>query len=66
MIDANNEDGLYLHANTTGQAESLLHRLEQPVKGFGLYVNADNIKFICLKQKEAISTFSGKHQKLED
>ena len=48
------------------QAESLQHRLEQTAGGVGFHVNANKTEYMCLKQEEAISTLSGKQQKLVD
>ena len=46
--------------NTPVQAESLLHRLEQALGSINLYINANKRESMCLKQKGAISTLSGK------
>ena len=42
--------------NTLAQAESQLHSLEKAAEGIGLYVNANKIEYIGLKQKGAIFT----------
>ena len=40
-------DDITLLANTSIQAKSLLHSLEQAADGIGLHVNADKIEYIC-------------------
>ena len=49
--------------NTPIQAKSQLHSLEQAAEGMGLHINT---VFICFKQEGAISTLSGKPQKLNE
>ena len=39
MTDADNANDLAILANTTAQAESRLHCLEQAAEGTGFYVN---------------------------
>ena len=41
ITDVNYADDLVLLENTLAQAKSLLHSLEQAVRGIGLYVNSD-------------------------
>ena len=62
MTDADYADYLLLLANTSAQAKSLPHSLEQA----GLYMNTSKTVFMCFKPKEAISIFSGKLLKLFD
>ena len=59
MTNAGYTDDLVLLTNTSTQAESLLHSPEQVAGCIDLYVNAKKTKFICFKQKGAISTLSG-------
>ena len=66
MKDSDYADNLALLANTPAQAKYLLHNLKQAAKGIGLYVIADKTEPMCFKQEMAISTFSGKLQKLVD
>ena len=40
-------DDIKLLANTSAQAESLLHSLEQAAGGIDLHMNADKTKFMC-------------------
>ena len=66
MTDTDYADDLALLANIPAQAESLLHSLEQAAESINLYVNANVLMFMCFKQKEAMSSQSGKHLKLVD
>ena len=66
MIYADYIDGLVLLTNTPTQAESRLNRQEQAARGIGLYVNANKTEYMCFKQKETVSTLSGKSLKLGD
>ena len=44
-----------------------LHRQDQTARGISFYMNSDKItEFMCFKQNWAISTLSGKHEKLVD
>ena len=45
---------------------SLLHRLELAAGGISLHVNADNVKYMCVKQRDEISTLKGGPLKLAD
>ena len=65
MTDADFAD-LELLANTPAKEESLLYSSEQAAGDIGLYMNANKIEYMCFKQKEAISTLSGKPLKLVD
>ena len=56
-------DDLSLLANTPPQAKSLLHNLEQPARGIGLYENINKTELIYFIQG-VISTLSGKSLKL--
>ena len=66
MTGADVVNDLAFLANTTAQAESLLHSLKQAARGIGLYVNANKTKFTCFKQEGATFTLSGKPVKLVD
>ena len=66
ITDADHADDIALLANTTTQAETLLHSLEQAAGGIGLHVNADKMEYICFNQSGNISTLKGGPFKLED
>ena len=66
LSDADYADDLELLANTPAQAESQLHIQVPAVEGIYRYMNGNKRKFMCFKQKGAISTLSGKPLKLED
>ena len=51
--------GIALLANTSTQAESLLHSLERAAGGIGLHVNTDKIEHMCFNQIGDISTLKG-------
>ena len=53
--DADNADVIALLANTTTQAETLLHSLEWAATGIGLHVTADKTKYMCFNQRGDIS-----------
>ena len=53
-----------LLANTTAQAESLLHILEWATGGIGRHVNADKTEYMCLNETGGISTLNGGSLKL--
>ena len=59
-------DDIVLLANTPAQAESLLHSLEWAAGCIGLNVNADKTEYMCLKQKNDISTLKRGPLKLVD
>ena len=59
-------DDLALLADTSAQAESLLHGLKQAAGGISVYVNANKTDNMCFKQKGAILTRRGKPMKLVD
>ena len=63
MIGANYAHNRALLTNTPTQTKSLLHSIKQAVGGIGFYMNANKTEYVCFKQKEAISTLSGKPQK---
>ena len=53
-------------ANTTNQAKTLLHSLEQAATGIGLHVNAHKTEYICFNQMGDISTLDETSLKLVD
>ena len=53
-------------ANTSKQAETLLHSLEQAAVGIGLHVNAHKTKYIYFNQTDDISTLDGSSLKQVD
>ena len=57
---------IVLLANSSAQAESLLHSLEWAAGGIGLHVNADKTKYMCFNQRGNISTLKGGPLKLVD
>ena len=62
--DADYTDNLVLLVNTPAQVKYPQHSLEQAAENIGLYVNANKTEYLCFKQKEAISTQSGKLLKI--
>ena len=52
--------------NTPAQTELLLHCLEKTTRSIGLYINANEIEFMCFKKEEAIPTLSSKPLNLVD
>ena len=59
-------DNIALLANTSAQAESLLHSLERAAGGMGLRVNVDKIEYMCSNQRSDIYTLKGGLLKLVD
>ena len=55
ITDADYPDDLALCVNTSTQAESLLHNLEQAARGIGLLGNSDKTEFMCSNEYAAIS-----------
>ena len=53
-------------ANTSNQAETLLHSLERAAAGIGLHFNAHKTEYICYNQTGDISTRDGTSRKLVD
>ena len=48
---------------TSAQAKYLLHNLEKAAKGIGLYVNTDEVDFICFKEDSDLFTYDDKPMK---
>ena len=59
-------DYIALLANTSNQAETLLHSLERAAAGIGLHVNAHKTEYMCYNQTGDISTLDGTSLKLVD
>ena len=55
-----------LLANTSAQAETLLHSLEQAAAGIGFHVKANKKEYMCFNQRGDISTLNGSALKLVD
>ena len=55
-----------LLANTSAQAEALLHCLERAAAGIGLHINADKKEYMYFNQRGYISTLKGGPLKLVD
>ena len=66
IIDADYANDIAILANTSKQAETLLHSLERAAAGIGLYVNAHKTKYMCYNQTGDISTLDGTPLKLVD
>ena len=64
ITDPDYTDDLALFANTSAQAELLLHCLKQASRGIGLNMNSEKTKFKCFKQEGAISTLNNKPLKI--
>ena len=66
ITDADNANDIAILANTTDQAETLLHSLERAAAGIGLHVNAHKTEYMCYNQTGDISTLDGTPLKLVD
>ena len=66
ITDADYADDIAILANTSNQAETLLHSLEWAAAGIGLYVNSHKMEYICYDQIGNISTLDGTPLKLVD
>ena len=66
ITDADYADDIVLLANTSTQAETLLHSLEWAAAGIGLHVNAHKMKYMCFNQRSNISTLNDSSLKLVD
>ena len=66
IIDADYVDDITLLANTSTQAKSLLHHLEQATDGIGFYVNLDKMECMRFNSKGDISTLNDCSLKLVD
>ena len=66
ITDTYYADDIAFLANSSAQAESLLHSLERTACDIGLYVNANKTEYMCLNQRGDISTLNGSSLKLVD
>ena len=66
ITDADYADKIALLANAPAQAETLLHSLARAAVGIGPHVNADKTEYMCLNQRDDISTLKGGPLKLVD
>ena len=66
ITDADYADEVALLANTSNQAETLLHSLEPATAGISLHVNAHKTEYMCYNQTGDISTLDGTSLKLVD
>ena len=64
FTDADYADDVALLANTSAQAESLLHSLERATAGICHHVNAHKTEYMCFNQTGDISTLNGRPLKL--
>ena len=65
-MDADYADDIALLVNSTTQAKSLLHSLEQAAGGIGIHVNADKTEYACFNQRGDISKLKSSRLKLVD
>ena len=65
-MDVDYADDIAFQANTSAQAETLLHSLEQAAAGIGLHVNADKMEYMWFNQRGNIVTLNGSSLKLVD
>ena len=66
ITDADYVDDIAILANTSNQAETLLHSLERAAAGIGLHVNAHKTEYMHYNQTGDISTLEGTPLKLVD
>ena len=66
ITDVDYADDIVILANTSNQAETLLHSLERAAAGIGLHVNAHKTEYMCFNQAGDISTQEGTSLKLVD
>ena len=66
MMDADYTDDIAIQANTTAQAKNLLHSLERATAGIGLHVNTEKTEYMCINQRDDISTLEDGSLKLVD
>ena len=66
ITDTDYTDYRALLANTSAQAETLLHCLERAAAVIGLHVNAHKKECMCFKQRGDISTINGNSLELVD
>ena len=66
ITDADYAEDIAILANTSTQAETLLHSLERAAGDIGFHVSADNTEYMCFKQRSDISTLKSRPLKLVD
>ena len=66
ITDADYADDIAILANTSEQAETLLHILERAAAGIGFHVNTHKTEYTCFNQTGDISTLDGSSLKLGD
>ena len=66
ITDADYVNDIALLANTSTQAESLLHRLERAAAGIGFHVNADKTEYMYFNKRGDNSILNGSSLKLVD
>ena len=66
ITDVDYADDIVILANTSNQAETLLHSLERAAAGIGLHVNAHKTEYMRFNQAGDISTQEGTSLKLVD
>ena len=66
ITDANYADDIAILANSSNQAETLLHSLERAAAGIGLHVNAHKTEYMCYNQTGDSITLDGTPLKLVD
>ena len=66
IMDVDYTDDIAFLANTPAQTETLLHGQERVAAGMGLHVDADQTEYMCINQRDGISTLNGSSLKLVD
>ena len=66
ITDADYANDIPILANTSNQAETLLHSLERATAGIGLHINSHKSEYMCFNQTGDISTLDGSPLKLVD
>ena len=66
ITDADYANDIPILADTSNQAETLLHSLERADEGISLHVNAHKTEYMCYNQTGHISTLDGTSLKLVD
>ena len=66
ITDTDYADDIAILANTSNQAETLLHSLQRAAAGIARYINAHKTGYMCFNQAGDISTVEGTSLKLVD
>ena len=66
ITDGDYADDIAILVNTSNQAKTLLHSLEQAAAGIGLHINAHKTEYMCFNQTGNISTLDRTSLKLVD